>query len=157
MNRKELEEINLNAKMAEHEPDTLLERFNKLGEACQAIADAHFDALPEGSIVPDYFDSAVSYAANLLYETGSPIFNADDIKRTVENQIEWAKSKNNGDWIPDDSEKAATVEKLIAIGSSLSLEDTEPAYTPHVEGRGHEILDEPGTTYNKFGMIIYRQ
>lgn len=155
MEPKELEEINLNAKMAEHEPDVLLERFSKLSEACQAIADAHLDSLPEGYILPDYFDNAVSYAANLLYKTGSPIFHSDDIKRTVENQVEWAKLKSNGDWLPDDNEKEAIVEKLIAIGSHLSFEDKEPAYTPHVEGRNHEILDKPGTTYNKFGMIVY--
>lgn len=160
MNRKELEIVHLNAKMMEHETDALKERSDKLAEASQAIADKYLDKKTETTqdfSPPEYFDDAVKYATDLLYTTGQPIYNKDDIQRTIKNQIDWAEYAKSEEWLPKDTEKKAVVSELIEIGSYLSNEDSERAYGPHVDGRPHETLDPYDTDYNKFGTAISRR
>lgn len=160
MNRKELEVTLINSKMMEHEPDVLQERLVKLNEAGQAIADKYLDEKKESNddfLPPADFDNAVEYAANLLYTTGVPICNKDDIAGAIENQIGWAKFNKSDAWLPDDTEKQEIVAELIKIGSYLSLDDEEHAYSPHVDGRPHETLDPYDTDYNKFGMIVHKR
>ena len=143
--------------MMEHEPDTLQERLIKLNEAGQSIADKYLDdkkQSDEDFLPPTDFNNAVKYATDLLYTTGVPVFNKDDIAKVIENQIGWDESNKSDTWLPDDAEKQEIVSELIRIGSHLSLDDKESAYGPHIDGRHHETLDPYDTDYNKFGMII---
>lgn len=159
MNREELEVTLINSKMMEREPDVLQERLGKLNEAGQAIADKYLDEKKENNedfLPPADFDNTVTYATNLIYTAGAT-FNKDDITSAIENQIGWDKFKKSDTWLPDDTEKQEIVAELIKIGSFLSDDDEERAYSPHVDGRPHEILDPYDTDYNKFGMIVYKK
>ncbi|MDB5168213.1 MAG: hypothetical protein JWO55_471 [Candidatus Saccharibacteria bacterium] len=160
MNRKELEVTLINNKMMEHDADTLQQRSDKLDEAGQAIAGKYLDEKKENDedfLPPEYFDDAVKYATDLLYATGVPVYNKDDIIKVIENQIGWAKFNNDDQWLPDDTQKQDVVAELIKVGSYLSDADEELAYKPHVDGRPHETLDSYDTDYNKFGMIILKR
>jgi len=159
LDRQELNAIAVNAQLTDHDPDSLLERFTSLNQASMAIAEAYLGTLSQEvkidkNQLPDFFDHAVNYAANLIYKTGNPFFN-DDITRTMENEREWAKLRDDKDWQPTSEVQINLSHELIHIGSLLAAQDKGTAYNSHVEGRNHEILDPYDTRYNKFGTIVY--
>jgi hypothetical protein len=157
MERKEVESLYLNGKMMDDNPDTILARFAVLDEAADAIREAYVGEQPEEYENPADFDSALNYATGLLYRTGSAVASSDDAERVVESDLDWARLKKSGDWLPETPEQIKLVEDLFIKGSLLALEDKEPAFAAHQQGRGHEALDSYDTKYNKFGVLVQNQ
>lgn len=155
MERKEIENIYLNGKMMDDDSDTILERFAALDEAAAAIGEAYAGDKPEDYEYPADFVLALDYVTGLLHRLGSPAPHPDDAARAVEVDLGYARLQKSDSWLPETPEQIALVEELLIKGSHLAIEDIEPAYSSHTQGRNHEILDPYDTTYNKFGVLVH--
>ncbi|MES2630747.1 MAG: hypothetical protein V4611_02225 [Patescibacteria group bacterium] len=155
MDKIKLENMHFNGKMMDDDPNVILDRFDAMSRASDAIRQAYLDDQGEDYEAPVDFENAVNYATNALYRGGSAVPHPDDaavrIERDVENEI---LAKKN-DWIPETQEQLDLAKALLIKGSYLAIYDNKAAYKAHRKGRNFEFLDPYDTTYNKFGILVY--
>lgn len=165
---KRYAEILNNADETETSTDMILERFLHLQDAADELAVRYIQDADDSEDmtastfngeVPDYFDTAVAFAIQRLYEIGVPIVNFTDVNLELEReQLDREFNKEHGSaddsWFPETPDETQLTAELLYKASLLSLEDKEPAFRPHHDGRNHELLDSPQTLYNKYGSAI---
>ncbi len=154
MDRRKVEELYTNAQTADHDTESSFARFTYLQLAQHHVIRTYIETFGRHCPPPDYFEDAVSFAVNLLYEAGVPFRTIDDITGAIDNRIEWMHQNQVDDWLPRTNEETLTVGLLTDISSRLAIEDDKPAYGPHIKRRVFEVFDEPTAYYNKFGLLI---
>jgi hypothetical protein len=153
MNTEKARHIQFNAQMAEHDDSKLLDRELAQFAASEEIAEAYTHQLASGTELPPFFNDAVGYATTFVYQTKSPIFGPDGVKREIDRKLGFRKEEDES-WYPKSADELAVAMDLICVATQLGDKDEVPAFGPHINGRPTEIMDDPNSLYNKFGMLI---
>lgn len=153
MQENKARHIQFNTQMSEHDDSRLLIRELAQFSAAEEVAGGYAHEHPSTTELPSFFNDAVWYATTFVYRTKSPAFHPDDVMREIDRSQEF---RDDGDetWHPKTGEELAVVMDLIHIATQLGDKDNVPAFGPHIHGRPTEIMDDPSTQYNKFGMPI---
>lgn len=154
MNIEKARQIQFIAQMAEHDDAQLMEReLAQLG-ASEEIAQAYTEQLPAEAELPAYFNDALWYATSFVYKAKTPSFHPDDVKREIARQLGYRREDDDS-WHPTTDDQMAVAMDLIHVATQLADRDDVPAFGPHIGGRPSELMDDPGSQYNKFGTLIY--
>lgn len=115
-------------------------------------------SMPECSELTEQDMRLTDFAFKYVYEAGNPEFHPDDIHRHVTERLEYYKHKAAKDaFLPDmsDPEQAQAVVGRIQLVSELAEADKVAAFQPHINGRQHEILDDPGGVVQQVRYATY--